>query len=560
MYPLSNASASSTTGAPADLDVSTSGDETVLRIGNPDKSVSGTQTYVVKYHLEHVVNQIRASKGQPAHVELYWNITGLQTGIPTDQVKVSVHGPAAVTQVRCLRGGPGSTQTCQGKAGSAASFSASGLGAYQGVTVVAAFPANAFSNTAPDLVKGDIVDAGQIGARMSEGLAKTVSGAGIGLGFLLPLTAAALMGLLVYRRGRDEQYAGVTPGLSPADGAPGQVTRGSAGPTAVQFTPPKGVQPGLVGTVYDESADTIDVSATVIDLAVRGYLRIEEVDEAGLAKLVRRHDWQLTRLEPPQNAEPLADYESTVLHGLFAQSDPVRLSELKNHFHSTLTTAQRQMYGQVVQRGWFRKNPVGQRSTWRALGIVLVVLGLILLFVWGAPSNSVDGRSGIHVLLPSGVLLGLGLVVAGLIVMVLGRRMAARTAAGSAVLAQTRGFRQYLETAEANQIKFEEASDIFSRYLPYAIVFGLADRWAKVFGKVAEAARSAGYPLAYPGWYVFSGNPAFYGFAGIANGVDSFANTAGGTFTSTPGSSGSSGFGGGGFSGGGGGGGGSGSW
>ena len=42
------------------------------------------------------------------------------------------------------------------------------------------------------------------------------------------------------------------------------------------------------------------------------------------------------------------------------------------------------------------------------------------------------------------------------------------------------GFRNYLATAEADQLKFEEGEDIFSKYLPWAIIFGLADRWAKI--------------------------------------------------------------------------------
>lgn len=137
--------------------------------------------------------------------------------------------------------------------------------------------------------------------------------------------------------------------------------------------------------------------------------------------------------------------------------------------------------------------------------------------------------------------------------------MAAKTAEGSAVLAQSLGFKEYLTTAEAGQIAFEEASNIFSRYLPYAVVFGVADRWARTFAQVAEAAEAAGQTLMMPTWYIYSGH-AFPDFTSIANGVESFSTTSTGTFTSTPGSSGASGFGGGGFSGGGGGGSSSGSW
>ena len=114
------------------------------------------------------------------------------------------------------------------------------------------------------------------------------------------------------------------------------------------------------------------------------------------------------------------------------------------------------------------------------------------------------------------------------------------------------------DTAEASQIRWEEAQDVFSRYLPYAIVFGVASQWASTFQQVAEAAAAAGHPLVMPTWYL---GGDYGSFGGIADGMDSFASTAGSTFTSTPGSSGGSGFSsGGGFSGGGGGGGGGGSW
>ena len=145
--------------------------------------------------------------------------------------------------------------------------------------------------------------------------------------------------------------------------------------------------------------------------------------------------------------------------------------------------------------------------------------------------------------------------------------MASRTADGSAVLAQSLGFRQYLVTAEANQIRFEEAQQIFSTFLPFAVVFGVAEKWAKTFEQVAAAAAAQGVVISPPIWYVGPswGSGGF--FDEISSGVDDFATQAAGTFVSTPGSSGSSVFdsggsfgGGGGFSGGGGSGSSGGSW
>lgn len=150
-------------------------------------------------------------------------------------------------------------------------------------------------------------------------------------------------------------------------------------------------------------------------------------------------------------------------------------------------------------------------------------------------------------------ILALGLALSGVIVQLLGRRMASRTADGSAVLAQSLGFKQYLVTAEAGQIKWEEAQQIFSRYLPYAIVFGVAEKWSKTFEEVAAAAAAAGVAINPPIWYIGPGWGTGGFFDSITSGVDDFATQAAGTFVSTAGSSGTSVFdGGGGFGGGGG--------
>ena len=92
-------------------------------------------------------------------------------------------------------------------------------------------------------------------------------------------------------------------------------------------------------------------------------------------------------------------------------------------------------------------------------------------------------------------LIGLAVILAGLAVIVRNNRFGRRTATGSAVLAQTKGFELYLTTAETEQIKFEEGIDVFSRYLPYAIVFGVAERWTKIFQQLADEGRYAFNPL-----------------------------------------------------------------
>src|SRR5690606_29613363 len=146
---------------------------------------------------------------------------------------------------------------------------------------------------------------------------------------------------------------------------------------AVQFHPPAGVPPGLVGTILDEKANPIDVSATVIDLAVRGFLRIEEIEGSGMFS---RTDWRLIRLAPPPGAA-LLPYARRLLDGLFSsRGDAVELSDLKNTFASTLKKIQSDMYDEVVTRHWFRSSPQLQRGLWQGLGVVLAVVGGMILF------------------------------------------------------------------------------------------------------------------------------------------------------------------------------------
>ncbi len=563
LYPLDVTDVSSPTGAPTTHETTNNGQFLTLRIGDPERYVDGRQqTYVIEYEVKGTFNDFAD------HQEFYVNPISTAWEFPIAQATVTVTAPQPAQKVGCAAGVRGSNDagSCTATTdGTTSTFHATGLAPGEGLTIAGSYPAGMVSEAAPIIRTGDALDGGGIGESMPEPVAAAISRGSYGLGLLVPALVGLGMSLLVWRRGRDEQFAGLTPGVAPADGAEGTVTRGTAGPIAVRFEPPQGATPGLIGTLIDESADTKDVSATVVDLAVRGFLTIEEVDTGRKSKA----DWRLRKTENPPTQE-LLDYEQKVYDGLFALGDDILLSELKNHFATTLQLTQKAMYRQVVDRGWFRRSPEATRTAWTALAFVVAIIGGIVLFVGAMTASSIDAAAGGGLPISSGVVLGLGILVAAVVIFFVGLQMPARTALGSAMQAQTLGFKKYLETAEANQIRFEEAQSIFSRYLPYAIVFGCAERWAKVFGEVAAAAEAQGYALDMPSWYLFYGmHPGFMDFGSIATSMDDFATVASGTFTSTPGSSGDSAFsgsgggfgGGGGFTGGGGfGGGGGGSW
>jgi uncharacterized membrane protein len=126
--------------------------------------------------------------------------------------------------------------------------------------------------------------------------------------------------------------------------------------------------------------------------------------------------------------------------------------------------------------------------------------------------------------------------------------MPAKTAAGAELLRRALGFRMYMEVAEKDRAAFAERENIFSAYLPYAIVFGCVDKWARAFAGI-DTARQTG------AWYV--GTSPFNALQ-LSSSLQGFSSDLGSAIAATAGSSGGSGFSGG--AGGGGGGGGGGSW
>jgi uncharacterized membrane protein len=492
-----------------------------IRIGDPNNTVTGQHLYTITYDVK------GAPLTFPDHDELYWDAIGNQWPVPISRATVLVRAPAKVTKVACYAGPQGSRLACDSaqSSGKSARFTDAFLTSYSGLTIVVAIP------------KGTIQPAPQpiLARRRTLGDAFALRP-----NTLVPAGVLAVLGIvaivwLVLRRGRDRRFTG-----SAVDAAFGNATgdeqavpvRTASGP--VEFVPPDNIRPGEVGTLIDEHANVIDVTATIIDLAVRGWLTITEHD----------HDYTLAAT---QNAGKgtLLPYETQLMADLFASGPSVELSELKYHFRDEMQAVQSALYDDTVTQGWYRMRPDRTRMQWGAIGIGVVIVGAIATFVTAKASSF-----GI---------VPIAIVVVGIVLMAFSGRMPSRTGKGTAMLSRVRGFRRLFDEGEEDtRARFAEQHNIFSEYLPYAIVFGCATKWAKAFsGLTAEE-------LATTQWY--TGPSALDAFV-FATAIDQFSTVATGTlYASMPSSSGGSGFGGGfggfggGFAGGGGGGGGGGSW
>ena len=532
VWDIGDIEVTSPTGAPDAVATESEGDTLYIRIGDEDVSdVSGVQTYVLNYTVAHVMNETTSSEtdGELAGDEFYWNAIGSGWETPVSDITVTVESPVAATAVRCFAGPEGSTGGCSaGEPGTSVTYTADAVAAYEPLTVAALYPAGSFDTTPKTQVANDVARAFAVNVWT------------VGAAVLIVVGGLWLVIRRLRRIGTDMVYAGVAPGLEPLSDAQAAVMRRDPkAPIAVQFEPPRGLRPGQLGTLLDEKADVRDVTATIIDQAVRGYLRIDPVGEEQPPA-----DYRLVKLRDADAEMPT--YGRMLFEAIFEGREQVTFEDLKTTFAADLAKVQEEMYRDVTDRGWFKRNPKSARGSWAALAIVLIFAGVAATFVfaalWGAG------------------LVGVAIAVVGLVMLVLTNKAAARTPEGSRVLAQTEGFKLYLETADAAQLKFEEGQDIFSKYLPYAIAFGVAERWSDLFARLARE----GHDVPAPNWYggaSYAGSFWLYhaAFGRQMTDLTSLADAA--ISTPTPGSSGGSGFSsGGGFSGGGSFGGGGGGW
>jgi uncharacterized membrane protein YgcG len=368
----------------------------------------------------------------------------------------------------------------------------------------------------------------------------------------------AVLGAMVLARGRDRRHsrsdAHVVGGT--AVQAEEAVPLSGHGEPAMQSAPPADMRPGQAGTLLDGVANPRDVTGTIVDLAVRGYLRIDDAGEQ------TSRDWSLVRLD--KTGGGLLDYEQILLDGLFKGPTTVKtstlLSELGPEFTDYLKQAQDALYADVAKRGWFTARPDKIRRRWVVIGCVLFITGVAGVIAAAATSH--------FGLIPVPVAL------AGLVLVGCARWIPVRTAKGTDLTRRLLGFRRYITTAAPGQVPATGQTpagqhDEFEDYLPYAIVFGCTKQWADVTAALAGADQA-------PSWYrsgrpyspgtltALSGSGYYFSsmhhFATTTSNRIASARSSGGGSSGFFSGGGSSGFSGGGFSGGGGGGGGGGSW
>jgi len=507
-----------------------------IKIGDPNILVSGPKTYIIEYNVSGVISSYAD------YDELYWNVTGNDWEVPIVSSSASLSIPSGnILKTACYQGAYNSTEACDTtyKNQQASFIVQRQLEPSEGMTVAVGF------------TKG-IVPILAIAAPIT--LPSLITGTSVVYMFFSFLAVIFLVFIVLLRlwwlKGRDSYYKRKS--LNDPDQKETILPLfGSYEPIVPEYETPAKLRPGEIGVLMDEKANTIDVSATIVDLAVRGYLTITEIPKTGVVEklnnLMQGHlpggmDYLLKKIN--KDTTELLPYEKTVIEEIFDSRSAIKTSDLTDNFTSSLEKIKDSLYGLVKTKKLFYDNPDKIRTKYRMIATVIMVAGLAyLLFVatlWYPTTPTYVNLYCISL----GVVAGL--VLSGLILMFFAHLMPKRTAYGRDLYRQALGYKLFVSGTEKYRQPFFEKENIFMEVLPYAMVFGVTSKLASAMKEMGLAQTAS--------WYI--GTTAFNANTFVSN-INNFSNTLSASMVSTPSSSGS---GGGGFSGGGFGGGGGGGW
>jgi hypothetical protein len=268
--------------------------------------------------------------------------------------------------------------------------------------------------------------------------------------------------------------------------------------------PPDDTHPAVVGTLIDERAHIHDIMSTLVDLARRGYLTMEE---DGKDFIFTRTDKTITKLHP---------FEQKTVKGVFGSKKQRRLNSLKYKFADRIPGIRKELYQELVERGYIERSPEATRGRFGCLSTLIIALAFGAFIT----SITIIENNFATALCPA-----MALGITGVALLWAGQHMPAKTRKGAEATAKWMAFKQYLEEIE-RYTDIQKSTEIFEQYLAYAIVFGLERSWIRKFAATPTT------PI--PPWYIPT---MIYGFPG-RHGAQRAGTGEGGSLPSLEGMSG----------------------
>lgn len=268
-----------------------------------------------------------------------------------------------------------------------------------------------------------------------------------------------------------------------------------------QYEPPKNMKPAQLDIIYNERLSKKSWSATIIDLAIKGYVKIEEDSKNKLLSILSGKDYKVHLLisESDSNYEKLETYEKNFLSALFVGRKTFSTKSMKYSQYESQELYKSMMkiehdileeigsdYPDVYTR------PVKMQNTRKFLFAFLFIAVFVMIFLFGI---GLKGLFIYHILA-----IVFGLIFSFVIYLYSVKYNPRLSTVGNDTWRYIQGFRNYLYVAERYRMQ-NLTPEIFEKYLPYAMIFGIEKEWAKNFDSIV---------MQPPNWY--SGSS----FAGVS--------------------------------------------
>lgn len=437
-------------------------------------SYGDTKTFLIRYHVDGAI------RVYSDHDQFDWYAVPPEWSGPINSSRVQVTFPQGFNASSLQ---PGDTAQIPvnaevSKSGNTITWSYSGNLQASGFEVGAKIPPGIMTATAPSWQAG--VDAQE---NYNIKIRPAVNLAVLFLSFLIAVGGILLVVMHWYTKGRDK----------PVKMFSDYITE-----------PPSNLPPGLVGTLIDESADVRDVIATVVDLARKGDLTMQELENKGLLTSSKDFEYRHTANKVDYH------YEELVLGALFdGRGDDVKLSDLKDTFYNKLPPIYDEMYNSLVALKYFPENPKAVRGRNVGIGVLLIIVGGIVAFFGGAITG---------LFTDFGWLVGVAIALVGLVWAALAGAMPRKTDLGAEETAKWHAFGRYLVQMQ-KYTDVQQAADKFQQYLPYAVALGIESQLIQQFNSV---------PSAMPAWYMPFGYYPYGYFPMGVGGSQQMASQGGG--------------------------------
>lgn len=402
-----------------------------VKIGDPTRIVEGRNVYRISYSVTGILAR------STTYDDLYWNVTGNNWPVEIQKVEATVTLPQnGISQILCYEGTSGSFQSCQSMSSQQSAFFETTrlLQSEEGLTIAVAYK----KGLVPLL----------IAQPPSSYWEKLLAWPSVMLFIIVILIGVGGSSFITHKSRRT--YAFMQKNIF----------------NSLEFSPPEKLRPAEIGVLIKEKVAAEDIVATIIDLAQRGYITIAELPkkwEFG------NMDYLLTKSSPKERTK-LLRYEQLLLDTLFYKRRQIKLSTLTASF--SMKEIKQALYRDVVEKKFLSSSPGTMQKNYVGASVILLIGGL--WWIWYGFSHTIFLFGDV----------GVGFIVDSIIIAFVSLYIPKKTTYGRTLYRRLRYYYFFIDTVEKYKQYSLKKANLFNDNLPYAIMFGLTNKFTKQMKKI----------------------------------------------------------------------------